>query len=433
MRWLRLVPRFWLILALCVWALLGYLGRRIALGRTDSGRVERLRGAALTRLLERLGATFVKFGQILSTRPDLFGPGYTEELARLQDAVPAARFEVMKRVLEEDLGAERLARLTAIEPIPVAAASVAQVHEGRLEGGERVALKVQRPEARGQIERDFAILGFLARLLDVLPSLKPLSLPGAVARFRDALHAQLDFRIEARNNRRFAENFADVAGVAVPRLHDELCTERVLTMEFIDGVKATEPARVAGNRDKLAHSGARSILKMVFIDGFVHADLHPGNIILADDGRLVMIDFGVVSEIPLDLLRPWVGVFMALAQRDGPSAARLFYTYAPSVGNTDYPAFERDVVAYFETLYGKKLVEVEVSKAVGGLMNVLRQHRVQVDSTFTVVNIALLVAEGLGKQLDPTIDLVPLALPYLQQALLEAPPGRPPLREIEAA
>ena len=430
MRFLGLVLRFVVIVVLTTWALIGYLGRRIALGRAEALAVERLRGARLATLFEKLGATFIKFGQIMSTRPDLLGPGYTEELARLQDDVPAAPFSVMTRVLRDDLGPARFERIVHIDPVPVAAASVAQVHEARLDNGRRAALKIQRPEARSQIERDFAILEFLARLINLVPSLKPLSLPGAAERFHEALETQLDFEQEAAHNRRFAKNFAEVEGVAVPELFDELCTPRVLTMEFIDGIKANEPDCGFGDRKLLARGGAQCILKMVFVDGFVHADLHPGNIILSRDGRMVLIDFGVVTEIPPDLMRPWVELFMALSQQNGAEAARLFYVNAPSVDGTDYRAFERDVIAYFKTLYGKRLDEVEVSQAVGGLMNVLRTHRVQVDSTFTVVNIALLVAEGLGKQLDPSIDLVPLAVPYLERALLSAPPGRPPLRAI---
>jgi ubiquinone biosynthesis protein len=429
---LKLSLRVLYIAFACTWALCVYLARRIALGRADVRAKERLRGNVLAGLFERLGATFVKFGQIMSTRPDVLGPGYTGELARLQDAVPPASFEVIMGVLESELKGKRRASIVKIDREPVAAASVAQVHAGWLENGEKIALKIQRPEARSQIERDFAILAGGARLLDVVPSMKPLSLPGAVERFGAALRAQLDFEVEALNNRRFAENFADVQGVDVPRLYDDLCTERVLTMEFIEGVKATEPERVGGDRQKLARGGAECILKMVFIDGFVHADLHPGNIILARDNRVVLVDFGVVSEIPPDLMRPWVETFMALAQQDGRAAARLFYSYAPSVGDVDYQAFERDVMRFFASLYGKKLHEVEVSEAVSGMMNILRRHRVQVDSTFTVVNIALLVAEGLGKQLDPGIDLVPLAVPYLHQALANAPAARPPAREPPA-
>lgn len=426
---IRLVLRCLFIALACASALVVYGVRRIALGFATSAERERLRGEVLTKLLERLGATFIKFGQILSTRPDVLGPGYTGALAELQDAVPPAPFEKIRRVLESELGPERFARITSIEPIPVAAASVAQVHEARLDGRERLALKIQRPDAEHQIERDFMILSAGARLLDRIESLQPLSMPGAVARFGDALRAQLDFEIEARNNRRFAKNFAEIPSVVVPRLYDELCTRRVLAMEFIDGVKATEPEKVGGDRKKLARGGAECILKMVFVDGFVHADLHPGNIILTSDDRVVLVDFGVVTEIPADLMRPWVETFLALAQQDAPAAARLFYSYAPSVGTVDYAAFEHDVAVYFAGLYGKKLSEVEVSEAVSGMMHILRRHRIQVDSTFTVVNLGLLVAEGLGKQLDPEIDLVRLALPYLERALLEAPAARPPPRE----
>lgn len=432
LRLLRLWLRFVRIFITCSLSAFEYLGRRVLAGRLDGEGVEHLRGEVLARLLQRLGATFIKFGQILSTRPDLIGPGFIQPLARLQDAVPPAPFEAVRQVLDEELGEDRQAALIAeITPTPVAAASVAQVHRARLRTGEVVALKVQRPDARAQIERDLSILTFWAKLLDRFEAIRMLSLPGAVQRFGDALHGQLDFRREADNNRRFAAAFAEVENVSVPRLFDQLCTERVLGMEFVEGVKATEPEKVGGDRAKLARLGGEAVLKMIFADGFVHADLHPGNIILTPDDRVVLIDLGMVSEIPEDLLRPWVETFVALSQQNGAECARLFYVHAPTVGkHTDYAAFERDVVSFLTGLYDKKLGEVEVSTAVSGMMNILRRHRVQIDPSFTVVNIALLVAEGLGKQLDPSIDLVPLATPYLSQAMLTAPAGRAPGREV---
>lgn len=427
--WLRFLHIFFT----CTFAFAGYLWRRARAGRIAADAVERLRGEVMAELLQKLGATFIKFGQILSTRPDLLGPGFIEPLARLQDAVPPAPFPAVRRVLDEEVGEEKERALIAeIDETPVAAASVAQVHRARLKGGEVVALKVQRPDAELQIERDLSILGFWARLLDGFEAVRMLSLPGAVERFGEALHGQLDFRREAENNRRFARSFAEVENVGVPALVDELCTRRVLCMEFVEGVKATEPEKVGGDRAKLARLGGEAVLKMIFTDGFVHADLHPGNIILTPDDRVVLIDLGMVSEIPADLLRPWVETFVALSQQNGAECARLFYIYAPTVSGTDYWAFEHDVVTYLKGLYDKKLGEVEVSRAVSGMMNILRRHRVQIDPSFTVVNIALLVAEGLGKQLDPSIDLVPLAMPYLSEAMLTAPPGRPPLREPPA-
>lgn len=430
MRTLRLALRFVHIAWVFLIAAFVYMGRRVAASRLDRDGVEGLRGEVIAQAFEKLGATFIKFGQILSTRPDLLGPGYTQKLARLQDGVPPAPFESVRAVLDAELPPEARRRLAFIETTPVAAASVAQVHRARLDTGEVIALKVQRPDAEAQIERDLAILGFLSRVVDRLPSMRLLSLPGSVERFAHALRGQLDFQTEAENNRRFAKNFAHTPDVGVPALFPELCTRRVLGMEFVDGVKATDTSGVAGDRKKLARIGGETILQMVFLDGFVHADLHPGNILLTKDDRVVLIDLGMVTEIPPDMQRPWIETFLALSQKDGLTVARLFYELAPTVGKTEYSLFERDVIEQLGTIMGKRLGEVEVGQAVSGMMNVLRRHQVQVDPCLTVVHIAILVAEGLGKQLDPDIDLVPLAVPYLMKAMETAPPGRPPRRPL---
>jgi ubiquinone biosynthesis protein len=433
MRALRLAVRFAHIALMACLAVIAYAFRRLGRGRLDRAGLEALRGAELARFFEKLGATFIKFGQIMSTRPDLLGPGYTEQLARLQDAVPPAPFAAVERVIAAELDPSRRALLTSIDPVPVAAASVAQVHRATLGTGETIALKVQRPEAEAQIERDLAILRILAALVDKLPSVHLLSIPGAVARFAEALTGQLDFQAEADHNRRFAANFAGNPSVGVPRLYPDLCTRRVLAMEFIEGAKANQKERIHGDRKTLAKVGGDAILQMVFQDGFVHADLHPGNIFLTDDDRVVLIDLGMVTEIPPDLRRPWVETFLALSRTDGPKAAELFYGYAPSVGDTRYAEFEADVSVALGKLAGKSLGEVEVGQAVSGMMNVLRKHHVQVDPTFTVVHIALLVAEGLGKQLDPEVDLVGMAVPFLLSSMQTAPAARPPNREIPKA
>lgn len=409
--------------------LVRYAIRRIARGRLSARERERLRGDVLAEVLERLGATYVKFGQILGSRPDLLGPGYVEALSKLHDSVEPDPFASITQVLESELAPAQRARLVHIEPTPIAAASVAHVHRARLDDGREVALKVQRPFARQQIERDLSLLMLGAKLLDgLVPSIHMLSLPGAVHEFGLALRAQLDFRLEAENNRRFAKNFANSSHVRVPALIDELCTERVLAMEFVYGVKASQPEKVGSNRKELARVGAEAMLKMIFRDGFVHADLHPGNVLLTDDGKLVMLDLGMVADIPGEMIRPWVETNLALAQQDGRRAAQLFYTYAPKVGTKDYARYERDVVEYFNGLYGKRFGEVEVSEVVSGIMNILRRHRVMIDPVFTVVNVSMLVAEGLGKQLDPELDMVELSKPYLLEAMMTAPKGKAPVR-----
>lgn len=400
-----------------------------AIGRGRGRERDRLRGEVLARALERLGATFVKFGQILATRPDLLPEGVTSALARLQDAVPAAPFEEVERVLDAELG-ERRARFTAIEREPVAAASVAQVHRATLDDGAVVAIKVQRESAPWQIERDLSLMALGARLASLLPGVRYMSLPGAVDHFARALRAQLDFRLEAENNRRLARNFATDPRIRVPALRDDLCTARVLTMQFVEGVKPTD---VEDDRPALARAGFGCIAQMVFLDGFVHADLHPGNVMFTRSGHIFLIDLGLVAEIPEPLRKPWCDTFVALAAGDGRRAAELFYVYAPTVDGTDFAAFAREVTEHFDKFKDRPLHEIEITQAVGGAMAILRKHRVQVDPSFTVVHLAMLVAEGLGKQLDPSFDVFSCAGPYLLEATARWTSGKPPLRELPSA
>jgi ubiquinone biosynthesis protein len=427
MRRLSLVFRAFVIgwvvlLTLATYGVLRLRGR----GRGSFAR-DRLRGELMAGAMERLGATFIKMGQILATRPDVIPEGMAHALARLQDAVPPAPFSVVEETLRVELSPEARKRFASIEPVPVAAASVAQVHRGILDDGTVVAIKVQRLAAEGQIERDLALLMVGARILGALPNMRYVSIDGAARRFADALRAQLDFRIEAANNRRIAKNFADDDRIRVPKLVDDLCTRRVLTMQFIDGVRPTD---VKTDRAELAKAGFRCIAQMVFLDGFVHADMHPGNILFAKTGEIFLIDLGLVAEIPEEKRKPWVDTFVAIAACDGKRAAELFYTHAPVVHETDYEAFEAEVIVHLERMRGRPLKELEVTEVLGGAMGVLRRHHVAVDPSFTVVNLAMLVAEGVGKQLDPDFDVFGYAVPFLIQASERYPTGKAPLREV---
>lgn len=410
--------------ALCRYALARATGR----GRAPAAR-DRLRGDVAAAALTRLGATFVKLGQILATRPDILSEGWIAGLSTLQDDVPAAPFSEVERTLAREWSYDARRLVAEVEPQPLAAASVAQVYRGTLADGRRVAIKVQRWSAARHIEGDLSILEALARVIDWLPGMRYMSIPGAVGRFAAALREQIDFRIEADNNRRLARNFDGDPVVRVPWLVEALCTRRVLVMELVDGIKPTE---VQTGRRELAQAGFRCIAKMVFVDGFVHADMHPGNMLFTRDGKVYLIDTGLCAEIPREMRKPWSDTFLAVALGDGRRAAELFWGHAPVVHGADFDGFAREVSQHLSALRGRPIDEIEVSHAIGGAMGILRKYRVQVDPIFTVVNLAMLVAEGIGKQLDPGFDVYSGAMPYLAEAALLYPTGKRPNRPCAA-
>jgi predicted unusual protein kinase regulating ubiquinone biosynthesis (AarF/ABC1/UbiB family) len=230
---------------------------------------------------------------------------------------------------------------------------------------------------------------------------------------------QLDFRIEAANNRRFRANFAGDRDVVFPALVDELCTERVIVMDFIEGTKISDFVKKpydskthSADPKRLAAIGFRVLLKMIFEDGFVHADLHPGNLFITRDERVAILDLGLVGELDELHRDGFARYFAAWAGGDGKTMARLMSELSPSRRIRDYAGFEAAVVDFVQRYYGKKLGEVQVSAVFFDMMNILRRYRVRVNPTFTLVNIAIAVTEGIGKQLDPEVDLMSAALPF---------------------
>jgi ubiquinone biosynthesis protein len=227
---------------------------------------------------------------------------------------------------------------------------------------------------------------------------------------------QLDFRMEAENNRRFRSYFAGDADVVFPALEEGLCSERVLTMAFVEGVKILQFARTPHDPSRLARVGFRTLLKMIFEDGFVHADLHPGNILVTPEGQVAILDLGLVGTLD-DFHRRHFAKFFALwAQGDGRGMAQIMIDLSPSPETVPDPAaFREDVHAFVMPFLGKKIGEVQVSTVALGMMALLRKHRVRVNATFTLCNIAIAVTEGIGKQLDPRLDLMQEALPFFMK------------------
>ena len=380
---------------------------------------------ALRLTLEGLGATFVKVGQIMSTRPDLLPPEIIAELILLQENVQPFKLREVRRIIEEDFARPLDALFDRFETAPLASASVAQVHRARMrEDGAALAIKVRRPSIAPWAELDRSIILGIAHALELIPSMRMLSPVESARQFCDAINRQLDFRREAANNLRFQANFADTDYVVFPRLYENLCSERVLTMEFVEGYREREFAAVGIDAKKVAGLGIKVFCKMAFIDGFIHADLHPGNIRFMRDNRIALFDLGLTAELTDEDRVMFAQTMFYMANGMGPELARQMYDLTEHRGAIDYPSYEREISDYLARFVNQPLGEIELSVAIGKFFDIYRRYGMRLDGRFTVLNVSMMVVEGLGKKLDPSLDITTEAKPFLQAAvssLLKSP------------
>ncbi|MGF1465573.1 MAG: ABC1 kinase family protein [Sandaracinaceae bacterium] len=367
-------------------------------------RVEQLRGAVLRRAFTRLGPTFIKLGQVMSTRPDLFGPALIQELTSLQDRIPPVPGHVARRQLEEALGVPAERRFREVEDEPLAAASVAQVHRGVLPSGDRVAIKILKPGVRRVIDNDARLILLAGRLVQALsPRARHADLVGHLEHFLRGVREQTDLRREIANYRTFRRNFADVDGVVFPEVHEDLSSDRVMTMALIEGVKID--ALPPGAHPDVARILREAFLKMLFEDGFLHADLHPGNLLVTPDGRIAIFDVGMVKNLPDALLEQYIDFNKCLVMgttADFVSHLRRYHTYAE--GSVDWSRLEEDVEAFTAEFRGKPAHEIEFRKLIDHVFDVARRHGIRPVPDMTLMMVGLVTAEGIGKQLDPQSD-----------------------------
>lgn len=375
--------------------------------------------------VEDLGPTFVKLGQILSTRPDLVPADVIAELQHLQDHVPVLSFDDVRRMVEAELGESIEQRFASFEVAPLASASIAQVHRAVLHHEtEQVVIKVQRPGISKRIESDLNILHFLARQVELrLPDLALMDPVGIVGEFERAILRELDFSQERRNILRFQQNFKDFPGVRAPRVYEAHSTAKVLTLEYVEGVKVTlAPATHGLDPYELAPRMLRALLKMIFQDGYFHGDLHPGNILIQASGQIVLIDFGLVGRLTPRQREHTLDLLIGLARQDWGLVARTFFDLGIKVPGVvyDFEAFESDVVDVMERhLAGRTLQEIDVGAYFSELVEGAIRHQIKMPPTYTMVFKALMTVEGIGKTLAPDIQLVEEAQPFIVELAAE--------------
>ena len=400
------------------------LGRRIVTLGSAPKEIERLTQPVRLRLaMEELGPTFIKLGQILSTRPDLIPREYADEFRKLQDKVPSISAEDIEKQVESELGYPILELFAEFSPLPLAAASIAQVHRGRLKGGEEVVIKVRRPGVKEVIETDLDILMGLAYLIEHhLPGGAIYDPIGIVKEFRRTIHREMDFTREGHTIDRFATNFKHDSTVHVPCVFWELTGERVLTMEFVDGIKVTEFSRLeaAGyDRQVIARNGADAFLKQVLVHGFFHGDPHPGNIFILPGNTVCLLDYGMVGRLDDDLKFQLVDLLAAILHRDVEAVINQLLYSGELTDEANLKHLKRDLAEFIDDYYEIPLQEINAGKLLSDFVEILTHYHIKFPSDLMLLAKALVTMEGLGRELDPDFNMISHLRPFMERLLRE--------------
>ena len=371
--------------------------------------------------LEELGPTFIKFGQILSMRPELIPPEYIEELKKLQDDVPSFSYAEASEEIKKELGSSIEKIFDSFDKEPIAAASISQVHHAML-NGEDVVVKVQRPKIESEIEADLDILFNLAHLISKhIPESNLYDPVGIVSEFAKSIRKELDFMIEARNADRFKRNFTGYAGVYVPPVYWEATSRRVLTLETIRGEKISDSIKdlESEERKKLADRIAKAYMKQIFVDGFFHADPHPGNIVIVDREVIAFMDFGIMGRVDEYMKEKLSKLFIAIIQKNKEHIVDELLDIGITGDETSIPEFRNDIGEIIDEYYGTELKQVNIPTMMNEVMKTAIKNRLKIPANFTLLIKTLVNIESLCQNLSSDFNFTETAKPFVESMVAE--------------
>lgn len=385
------------------------------------------------RALEELGPTFIKLGQILSTRADLIPLEFCNELEKLQDQVPAFEYKKAEEQIRNEFKKPVSKIFDNFSTEPKAAASLAQVHSAELKTGEKVIVKIQRPNIKMTIATDLEILYWLANLAEKHIEESRIYNPVEVVNeFKKTILKEIDFNTEANNTERFRRNFKNDNTVYIPGIFRDLSTAKILTMERIEGIKSTDLKgieRAGLDRKQVAINGANALLKQIFIDGFFHADPHPGNMFVLDNNRIAFIDFGMVGRIDEEAKAQLASILSAFLERDIPEMSEAFIAVG-AIEEVNAKKLNLDLRDLMEHYYGISLKELRMGQLLVDIVDIVSQNKIKIPPDLFLLSKALITVEGIGRKLDPEFNMTVQAKPFAEKLVRQRYSAKNIAREI---
>lgn len=405
--------------------------------RRDTAKIASLSPAERMRMaLEELGPTFVKLGQLLSTRPDVIPVSYADEFAKLQDNVPSFSYAEIREQIRIELGGEIEQFFSSFDQESIAAASIAQVHKARLLSGEEVVVKVRRPGILELIETDIDALMGLALIAERhLPGSDIYDPVGLVKEFTRTIRREMDFSREGHTIEKFSTDFAGDSTLYFPKVYWEVTGKGVLTLEFIDGIKVSDLEKLerAGlDRRLIGRRGADAFIKMVLEHGFFHGDPHPGNVLILPENVICLLDYGMVGRLDAELQEYLIDILLAIVKRNVDEVISLLLYSGEITDSLNIKALKRDLSEFIDDYYEVPLQDIEVGRMLMEFLEIMTTYRIRFQPDLMLLAKALVAIEGMGRKLDPQFDMVAHLRPFMEKAIKKRMSPRNALKEMSS-